>query len=144
MVHPPAPAPQAVPTSAPAPSPSHPARPEVIAGFLFVKIPVGRRNVPDPLHHREDTIDQMLRSQDLGLVVGWGDSLGERRPDGLRPPAHIRIDINAGDLHAARCALRALLPTLGAPAGTEIHYTVAGHHLQDIARETGWQLEQVV
>ncbi|WP_155885319.1 hypothetical protein [Acidovorax sp. JHL-9] len=144
MAHPPAPAPHTVPTSAPASSPCHPARPEVIAGFLFVKIPVGRRNVPDPLHHREDAIDQMLRSQDLGLVVGWGDSLGERRPDGLRPPAHIRIDISACDLHAARYALRALLPTLGAPAGTEIHYTLAGNRLQDIARETGWQLEQVV
>ena len=34
--------------------------------------------------------------------------------------------------------------TLGAPAGTEIHYTLAGHSLQDIARETGWQLEQAM
>ncbi|SDZ86652.1 hypothetical protein [Acidovorax soli] len=140
MVNPPAPAPHSVPV----PSPGHPALPEAITGFLFVKIPLARRDVQDPMHQREDTIDQMLRSQDLGLVVGWGDSLGERRPDGLRPPAYIRIDINAYDLHAARSALRALLPTLGAPVGTEIHYTLAGHHLQDIARETGWQLEQIV
>ena len=140
MAHPPAPA----PTAAPAPSPGHPVRPVVVAGFIFVKIPVGRRDDADPLHRREDTIDQMLRSQGLGLVVGWGDSLGERRPDGQRLPAYIRIDINANDLQAARSALRALLPTLGAPAGTEIHYTLAGHSLQDIASETGWQLEQAI
>ena len=133
------------PAPAPAPSYGHLTSTEAIAGFIFVKIPVGRRHdEADPLHRREDTIDQMLRAQGLGLVVGWGDSLGERRPDGQRPAAHIRIDINANDVQATRSALRALLPTLGAPAGTEIHYTLAGHSLQDIARETGWQLEQAI
>ena len=133
------------PAPAPAPSYGHLTSTEAIAGFIFVKIPVGRRHdEADPLHRREDTIDQMLRAQGLGLVVGWGDSLGERRPDGQRPAAHIRIDINATDVQATRSALRALLPTLGAPAGTEIHYTLAGHSLQDIARETGWQLEQAI
>jgi hypothetical protein len=141
MAHPPSPAPAA----APAPFNGHFTTTEAIAGFIFVKIPVGRRHdESDPLHRREDTIDQMLRAQSLGLVVGWGDSLGERRPDGLRPAAYIRIDINAHDVQAVRSALRALLPTLGAPAGTEIHYTLAGHSLQDIARETGWQLEQAI
>ncbi|WP_087747503.1 MULTISPECIES: hypothetical protein [unclassified Acidovorax] len=133
------------PAPAPAPSYGHLTSTEAIAGFIFVKIPVGRRHdEADPLHRREDTIDQMLRAQGLGLVVGWGDSLGERRPDGQRPAAYIRIDINATDVQATRSALRALLPTLGAPAGTEIHYTLAGHSLQDIARETGWQLEQAI
>ena len=133
------------PAPAPAPSYGHLTSTEAIAGFIFVKIPVGRRHdEADPLHRREDTIDQMLRAQGLGLVVGWGDSLGERRPDGQRTAAYIRIDINATDVQATRSALRALLPTLGAPAGTEIHYTLAGHSLQDIARETGWQLEQAI
>ena len=133
------------PAPAPAPSYGHLTSTEAIAGFIFVKIPVGRRHdEADPLHRREDTIDQMLRAQGLGLVVGWGDSLGERRPDGQRTAAYIRIDINATDVQATRSALRALLPTLGAPAGTEIHYTLAGHSLQDIARETGWQLEQAM
>lgn len=141
MAHPPAPAPAA----APAPSHGHSTSTEVIAGFIFVKIPLDRRHdEADPLHRREDTIDQMLRSQGLGLVVGWGDSLGERRPDGQRPAAYIRIDINAHDVQATRSALRALLPTLGAPAGTEIHYTLAGRSLQDMALDTGWQLEQVI
>ncbi|MBU4423942.1 MAG: hypothetical protein KKG12_09285 [Gammaproteobacteria bacterium] len=139
MAHPPSPAPAA----APAPFNGHFTTTEAIAGFIFVKIPVGRRHdESDPLHRREDTIDQMLRAQSLGLVVGWGDSLGERRPDGLRPAAYIRIDINAHDVQAVRSALRALLPTLGAPAGTEIHYTLAGHSLRDMALDAGWQLEQ--
>ena len=141
MAHPPAPAPAA----AAALSHSATTQTESITGFIFVKIPVGRRHdEADPLHRREDTIDQMLRSQGLGLVVGWGDSLGERRPDGQRPAAHIRIDINANDVQATRSALRALLPTLGAPAGTEIHYTLAGHSLRDVALDTGWQLEQAM
>jgi hypothetical protein len=139
MAHPPAPAPAA----ASAPFHGHSTSTEVIAGFVFVKIPVDRRHdEADPLHRREDAIDQMLRAHNLGLVVGWGDSLGERRPDGQRPAAYIRIDINATDVQATRSALRALLPTLGAPAGTEIHYTLAGHGLRDMALETGWQLEQ--
>ena len=110
--------------------------------FIFVKIPIERHDAADPLHRREDTIDQMLRVQGLGLVVGWGDSLGKRRPDGLRPSAYMRIDISVNDLHAARSALRTLLPTLGAPAGTEVHYTLAGRSLMDLAQATGWQLEQ--
>ena len=139
MAHPPAPAPAA----ASAPFHGHSTSIEAVAGFVFVKIPVdGRHDEADPLHRREDTIDQMLRAQGLGLVVGWGDSLGERRPDGQRTAAYIRIDINATDVQATRSALRALLPTLGAPAGTEIHYTLAGHSLRDMALETGWQLEQ--
>lgn len=123
-------------------SPGHGTPSNLSDAFTFAQIPIDRRGVADPLHRREDTIDQMLRTQGLGLVVGWGDSLGERRPNGLRPSASMRIDISVNDLPAARSALRTLLPTLGAPAGTEVHYTLAERSLMDLALSTGWQLEQ--
>lgn len=124
------------------PAPTPPAAPA--DDFIFVKIPVARREGTDPLHRREDAIDQLLRSRGLGLVVGWGDSLGAPRADGQRPTAYIRIDIRVNDLQVARSELRALLPTLGAPAGTEVHYTLQGRSLLDMAGSTGWQLEQAL
>lgn len=131
-------------------TPSHhtppfiPPPPDVPAQFVYVRIPVQLRRGTDPLHQREDRIDQALRSQGIGSVVGWGDSLGERRADGSRVAAYLRIDINVSDLPAARTALRYLLPKLEAPAGTEIHYTLQGASLQDMATATGWLLDQPV
>ena len=132
----------------PTPPPSNaffsPPPPDVPAQFVYVRIPVNRRRGTDPLHQREDQIDQALRAQGIGTVVGWGDSLGERRADGSRVAAYIRIDINVSDLAAARATLQHLLPQLDAPAGTEIHYTQQGLSLQDLATATGWLLEQPV
>lgn len=139
------------PPPAPAqPAPPHsndffiPPPPDVPAQFVYVRIPVKPRRGTDPLHLREDRIDQALRAQGIGTVVGWGDSLGERRADGSRVAAYIRIDINVSDLAAARTLLQRLLPELEAPAGTEIHYTLQGLNLQDMATATGWLLEQPV
>ena len=109
--------------------------------FVFVKIPV-QRHAFDPLHRREEQIDEALRAQGLGAVVGWGDSLGERRADGSRVAAYIRIDITVNDLERARAALHALLPALDAPAGTEIHYTVGEQRRFDLASAMGWLLAQ--
>lgn len=107
--------------------------------FLFVKIPVSRRTV-DPLHLREHELDQALRAAGVGTVVGWGDSLGAARSDGKRIAAFIRIDITAADLDAVRTALHTLLPALGSPANTQIHYSLGGRHCMDLATQTGWQL----
>ena len=107
--------------------------------FLFVKIPLTRRTV-DPLHQREDRIDQALRAQGGGMVIGWGDSLGAARKDGKRIAEFIRIDITAPVLNDALVALHALLPELDAPMGTQIHYTLDGQHRRDVVTELGWQL----
>ena len=123
-------------------TPFIPPPPDVPAQFVYVRIPVQPHRDADPLHQREDQIDQALRAQGIGMVLGWGDSLGERRADGSRVAAYLRIDINVSDLVAARTALRHLLPRLEAPAGTEIHYTLHGVGLQDVATATGWLLEQ--
>eukprot|EP01037_Dinobryon_pediforme_P002810 gene2811-2853_t len=107
--------------------------------FLFVKIPVTRHTM-DPLHLREDRIDQALRAQGTGMVIGWGDSLGAARKDGKRIAEFIRIDISAPVLDPALVVLRALLPELDTPMGTQIHYTLNGQHRMDRTTETGWQL----
>ncbi|KAB2902818.1 MAG: hypothetical protein F9K35_03670 [Burkholderiaceae bacterium] len=109
--------------------------------FVFVKIPVDRHTI-DPLHQREEQLDEALRAQGLGTVVGWGDSLGERRADGSRVAAYIRIDITVNDLARALALLRERLPALGASAGTEIHYTEDGRYLVDRASDGGWLTAQ--
>jgi len=127
-------------TSAPPSSPAaHTTPGDLPPVFVFVKIPVNRHTA-DPLHLREDRIDQALRAQGVGMVIGWGDSLGAARPDGKRIAAFIRIDITAPALDSARAALRALLPLQEAPTGTQIHYTLDGQHRMDLSTETGWQL----
>lgn len=98
----------------------------------------------DPLHLREHQIDETLRAQGIGSVVGWGDSLGARRADGARVATHIRIDILVSDVAAARTTLQALLPQLEAPLGTEIHYTLQGMPRHDRSTPGGWLLEQPV
>lgn len=109
--------------------------------FIFVKIPADRHAI-DPLHLRENQLDETLRAQGLGAVVGWGDSLGERRADGSRVTTYIRIDITVNDLARALALLRERLPALDAPAGTEIHYTEGERRLLDLSSGSGWLIAQ--
>ena len=130
------------PTSPPASSDGPYAHHEVAQFFVFVKVPV-RHHDADPLHLREAQIDAQLQSQELGSVLGWGDSLGERRSDGSRRAAYQRIDITLTQLPRGLDLLRALLPTLEAPAGTEIHYTHEGQRQLDRLEASGWECAQV-
>lgn len=91
---------------------------------------------------RDEAIDQILRDKGLGSVIGWGDSLGERLPDGSRPAAYHRIDIEVSNLDLARALLQQAIPALGLPHGTEIHYKVGQRRLQDVFAASGWLLEQ--
>jgi hypothetical protein len=125
--------------------PTHPPRlPPAFAAlgeqpaFIYVKVPVHRRSV-DPLHEREDQIDQALRAQALGSVLSWGESLGDPRADGTRKAAFTRIDISAPALDAALAALQAFLPSLEAMLLTEIHYTRNGLQCMDVLTPGGWQ-----
>lgn len=109
--------------------------------FVYVKIPRHRRD-DDPLHLREEQIDETLRQLAIGTVVGWGDSLGERDAQGHRHAAYIRIDIATRDPEAVRQTLHGLLPRLGASVGTEIHYTEQAQQFMDLAQDQGWALAQ--
>jgi hypothetical protein len=105
--------------------------------FLYVKIPIAQGGL-DQFYRLEDKIDQILIEHGVGSVLGWGDSLGDPRPDGSRPVAYMRIDVDVANIVLARALLLTSLPTLGAPTGTEIHYTIERQHMQDIYSESRW------
>lgn len=109
--------------------------------FLYVKVPVANQ-VPDQTHKLEDEVDQMLQEAGIGSVAGWGDSLGSALPDGSRPVAYTRIDVDVLNLASARAFLRANLPPVGAPAGTEIHFTIDRRHYKDLYADSGWLVDQ--
>jgi hypothetical protein len=109
--------------------------------FLYVKIPVVKHAF-DRTHQLEDKVDQILRKNGAGSVAGWGDSLGDALPDGSRPVAYARIDVDISDLASARALLQASLPSFGVPTGTEIHFTIDQRHLKDIYFEPEWLRDQ--
>jgi hypothetical protein len=111
--------------------------------FVFVKIPVAA-HVPDRSRLHEEKIDLALRAKACGSVSGWGSSLGDAWAYGSSVVEFHRIDIEATDLSLSRLVLQQLLPTLGVPAGTEIHYKLGERELADIYGKAGWRLEQVL
>ncbi|HJW26685.1 MAG TPA: hypothetical protein VJ576_17440 [Rhodocyclaceae bacterium] len=113
------------------------------APFIYVKIPI-RKLAGAPDLARDEAVDRALQDRGVGAVIGWGDSLGYMQPNGSRPAAFHRVDIEVSDLAPALAALREILPALGAPAGTEIHYRLEGRKVQDTYGPSGWLLEQEV
>lgn len=109
--------------------------------FMAVKIPVVE-NVDDLWHQREERIDAALKARGLGSVLGWGDSLGEPAPRGQRRVAFTRVDIDISDIAAGRALLRAELPAIGVPPGTEIHYSIGRVRFADIFAPPDWLLER--
>ncbi|MBO9516247.1 MAG: hypothetical protein J7549_19195 [Variovorax sp.] len=126
-----------------APSPSARSTGYARTQFMAVKIPVVA-DVDDLYHQREDRIDQALRAKGLGSVLGWGDSLGEGRVGRSRRVAFTRVDLDVVDVEAARRELQSVLTAIAAPAGTEIHYSIAGTSLADIFAPPEWRLGQPV
>ena len=89
----------------------------------------------------EDPIIDELERLGLGEVSGGGSALGDPRPDGTRLIESCGIDVDTDDVDGARAALRELLPTLGCPAGTQLHYRASDKPLQDDYDGSGWTLE---
>jgi hypothetical protein len=104
--------------------------------FLYIKIPV--KYASDHAHELEDKVDQILRTSGIGSVAGWGDSLGPALPDGSRPVAYTRIDVDVSSVSLAKNLLQMNLPALGAPTGTEIHYTIDHQHVREKYVEPDW------
>lgn len=124
----------------PLPDTPDPSRASTTSQFLYVKIPVAAATA-DPFHQLENRLDHMLKDQGIGSVAGWGDSLDDGQ-SGIRAIAFTRIDIDVADIGTARTILQTILPGLGAPAGTEIHYSIRHKHYEDIYTAPGWLLEQ--
>ena len=90
----------------------------------------------------EEPIIEELERLGLGEVSGAGSLLSDERADGTRGIESCGIDVDTDDVEATRATLRSLLPTLGCPAGTQLHYTVSGKRLQDEYDGSGWTLDQ--
>jgi hypothetical protein len=90
----------------------------------------------------EDPIIDELERLGLGEVSGAGCLMGDVREDGTRLIESCGIDVDTNQVEATRAALRDLLPTLGCPAGTQLHYSASGNRLQDEYSAIGWVLEQ--
>lgn len=112
--------------------------------FVFIIV----RDATGPLERGEvyeDPIDVVLRARELGQVTGGGSQLGEPRADGTQTIAWCGIDVDllsASKREVALELLRAELRRLGAPIGSELHYTDAGNRLLDSLESDGWRLRQ--
>ncbi len=109
--------------------------------FIYVKIPDGIGPI-DRGERYEDPLELKLSDAGLGHVSGGGSQLGDPHPDGSRPIEFCGLDIDVSDLAKALSLLRAELPMLGVPDGTELHYTPGDVQLQDVYSEGRWALEQ--
>ena len=113
------------------------AEPDLI--YIFIPESIGPIDRGDKY---EDPVIDELERLGLGEVSGAGTSLGDARPDGTRLIEACGIDVDTDDVDATRAALRALLPNLGCPAGTQLQYEAAGRPLQDEYDGTSWALDQ--
>ena len=110
--------------------------PELV--YVFLPEPLGP---VDRGEKYEDAIMDELERLKLGEVSGAGTLLGDERADGTRPIESCGIDVDTEDPVATRAALRELLPKLGCPQGTQLHYTASGKSLQDEYDGESWTLE---
>jgi len=88
----------------------------------------------------DDPLLAVLEAEGIGEVTGGGSSLGDERPDGTRPIEYIGVDVDLNDLDIGLPVVRKALVKLGAPNGTELHYTRDGAKLQDVFSDGEWKL----
>ena len=105
--------------------------------FAFVKLPVGAAG-EDSGPRLDEAVDDALRAEEVGTVLGWGSSMGEPGPDGRRPVAFHRIDLEIFPVPRAVAVVQAVLTAADAPLGTQIHYHRDGCRLQDVLASDGW------
>jgi hypothetical protein len=107
--------------------------------FVYVKIQDSVGPI-DRSHKYEDELQEALTARGLGSITGGGSQLGDDGADGIPTIAFCGLDIDAANREAVLALLRDGLPNLGAPVGTEIHYTAGGIKLQDEFRPAGWAI----
>jgi hypothetical protein len=105
--------------------------------FLYLKIP-STDDTADAHRAVHESLEQALADAGLGTLLGWGASLGEPGARG-RPTRFHRIDVEVGDLAAARALLQRALLSLGLAPGAELHYTQARAGCVDFHDGAGWR-----
>ena len=109
--------------------------------FIYVKIPDSVGPIDRGAKY-EDPLELSLSEAGIGHVSGGGSQLGDPLPDGSRPIEFCGLDVDVTDLKRALKLLRVVLPTLGVPDETELHYTVGKSRLQDVYARGKWTIEQ--
>lgn len=105
--------------------------------FVYLKIP-GNIQPIERGERFEDPLQAMLEESGAGEVSGGGSSLSDPDAEGRRVVEFCGIDIDVDDRDAALQRLRAFLPGLSIPAGTELHYTRDGRLLRDVYADGVW------
>ena len=107
--------------------------------FVYVKIPEGLMPL-DRGDKYDDPLLEVLESNGVGEVTGGGSSLGDEQPDGTRAIEFVGVDVDLNDLDAGLPIVREALVELGAPNGTEVHYTRGDTKLQDVFNGEAWEI----
>jgi hypothetical protein len=109
--------------------------------FVYVKIPEDIQPIARGEKY-EDPLNDLLQALSLGEITGGGSQLGDDRPDGTPSIKFCGLDVDIVTLPEGLACLRERLPKLGAPIGTELHYSLGGRKLQDELHKTGWVVRQ--
>jgi hypothetical protein len=107
--------------------------------FVYVKIPEGIGPIARGDKY-EDPLDRKLRAEGVGEVSGGGQQLGHPQADGTQIIEFCGVDIDVNNFDQSLVLIRDELPRLGAPLGTELHYTRNGVALQDELQCAGWAI----
>ena len=108
--------------------------------FIYVKIP-GDIQPLERGARFEDPLHKLLKASGLGAITGGGSQMDDPYPDGRARVEFCGLDVDVFDRDRARTFLRDELFKMGAPLGTELHYTVDTRALLDRRQSDGWRLE---
>jgi hypothetical protein len=108
--------------------------------FIYVKVP-GDIQPLERGARFEDPLQELLKASGLGAITGGGSQMDDPYPDGRARVEFCGVDIDVCDRDRARALLRDELSRMGAPIGTELHYTIDTRTLLDQCQSHGWRLE---
>ena len=105
--------------------------------FVYIKLPLDRLGAltPDALHQ---ALERELKATGVGALVSWGTSLPAPGAREGAPGSFHRVDVEVQELASGMGVLRDVLAALGAPYGTELHFTVNQVALQQSWSAAGW------
>ncbi len=87
----------------------------------------------------EDPLEDALREAGIGTISGGGSQLDDPYPDGRPRVAFCGLDVDVRNLEAGRQLIMQRMKTLGAPVGTELHYTIGAKKLLDRFSGDRWE-----
>jgi hypothetical protein len=108
--------------------------------FIYVMIPAAIQPI-DRGTQFEDPLEIKLKEEQLGTISGGGSQLSAPDAEGRQHIEFCGLDVDVKDRDRARSLLREELPRVGAPIGTELHYTRNGLRLLDRYGLDGWSLD---